>query len=549
MEGTLTCVRGGEQYGRNIYAVGDVNHDGLQDWIVGHIRCDSLMTINGTLYTAEEILLYKGVRGGVPRVESGERIGVNEYGARTDFLASGDWDGDGNVDIACRVQIYGDTSYGNVEGYSTSSLLVFWGNVSGHYSIDDTSHLYGGANQWLSICKSLCSDFDQDGIDDLLVWGCGGKGFEHGSQLRDIARLQLFRGHDHQRWGKEGVESISSWGKWGLPPCSNLALLDHDGDGNVDIVLYDNPNSGLYAGVSVLYGNTHGLPDTNDLQTIDLSAAPGYAVLLADVTGDGIPELQAFTGLSEQSNSVKVYIGLKGQRLIEQFGGGNDAPQPDSVRWWGRPWADIVLPHRIDQRWFMSQRALLDYGDGNLDGVGDIWAYSWPYLLCYTSGGRLDSLVDGILDTRPAIQPGANAVLGDIDGTGRRVLAFGDGNAVVFFSGSRDVPSDGRSRRLPEGTGPMVGSVAPDALQSDDSLILTVVPNPVRGEINLHWNGGERAAGTITISDMTGRELRRIAVAAGDHQASLQAADLPAGSYFMTIIINHQAATTTVLLR
>ena len=46
MEGRLECVRGGEQYGRNIYAVGDVNHDGLQGWIVGHIRCDSVMTIH-----------------------------------------------------------------------------------------------------------------------------------------------------------------------------------------------------------------------------------------------------------------------------------------------------------------------------------------------------------------------------------------------------------------------------------------------------------------------------------------------------------------------
>jgi hypothetical protein len=113
MEGKLTCVRGGEQYGRNIYAVGDVNHDGLQDWIVGHIRCDSVMTINGSLRTAEEILLYKGVRGGLPSVESGERIGPSEFGSATSFVASGDWDGDGNIDLACRVQIYGDSSFGN----------------------------------------------------------------------------------------------------------------------------------------------------------------------------------------------------------------------------------------------------------------------------------------------------------------------------------------------------------------------------------------------------------------------------------------------------
>jgi hypothetical protein len=111
MEGTLDCVRGGEQYGRNIYAVGDVNHDGLQDWIVGHLRCDTLIELGpGSHAVAEELLLYRGVRGGLPSGESGERIGPSEVGSVTSYLASGDWDGDGNIDIAISVELYNDTS-------------------------------------------------------------------------------------------------------------------------------------------------------------------------------------------------------------------------------------------------------------------------------------------------------------------------------------------------------------------------------------------------------------------------------------------------------
>jgi hypothetical protein len=203
----------------------------------------------------------------------------------------------------------------------------------------------------------------------------------------------------------------------------------------------------------VLYGRANALPDTNEIQSVNLSGVHGYGSLLSDVTGDAIPEFLVHTGRDTAGNSVKVYIGLKGQRLTEQYGSGNDPAQLDSTRWWGRPWAEIWLPFRIDTRWFLSDPLLLDFGDGNLDGVGDIWAYSWPYLLCYSGEEHLDSLVDGMLDTRPAIQAGANAVLGDIDGSGRRVLGFGDGNAVVFFSGSERMSSDGTSRRLPQGTG------------------------------------------------------------------------------------------------
>ena len=61
----------GEEYGSRIYAVNDCNHDGRNDWAVSRLRCDT--SFKGRY--PEEVLLYHGVKGGLPTVESGQRIG------------------------------------------------------------------------------------------------------------------------------------------------------------------------------------------------------------------------------------------------------------------------------------------------------------------------------------------------------------------------------------------------------------------------------------------------------------------------------------------
>jgi hypothetical protein len=170
---------------------------------------------------------------------------------------------------------------------------------------------------------------------------------------------------------------------------------------------------------------------------------------------------------------MKVFIGLRGQRLKGQYGDGHEAGHPGEERWWGRPWAEVWQPHRINANWFASEHVVADLGDGNLDGIDDIWCMSWPYLLCYSGGEMLDSLVDGLLDLRPGSGPSSLVRLGDIDGSGRNAVAInydmvphGSPNpfpgGIIFMVPSRGVPSSGTPRRLPEGTGrPTVGVEEP----------------------------------------------------------------------------------------
>jgi hypothetical protein len=478
-EGSITdCVAtfGAEIYGHDIRAVGDVNNDGLNDWIVAHQRCDTAIGVGSSGRFPIDLLLYKGVRGGLPSVESGERIGPSEVGSITEFLAAGDWDDDGYRDIAVRIQLYNDTSAGNIDGYDISRLVVFWGNKSGTYTLQDTVRLASEAQAWLGIGPAVSIDIDGDSVEDLLVRN--GSGLSHNQVFRQ-PNVHLYRGRHHERWGEAGQLNTADWRVWQAPPAYNMAALDQDHDGASDIVFSVNTSAGV-GSIGIIYGKKGGgLPDTTEFENITLDSANGHFSLFSDLTGDGIPELLMTCGSQDQ---IKVFIGLKGQRLRQQYGSGNQPPQPDSTRWWGHPWATVWMPRKVNPNWFGDYHELYDLGDGNLDGIDDIWCFSWPYLLCYSGSGMLDSLVDGLVRV-PLSGVISAARLGDIDGSGVATMAVSyDGShsaqhafagGIIYIKPSRSIPRDGTPRRLPDRTGPSGSEVPAEQIPKGDALRLS----------------------------------------------------------------------------
>lgn len=416
----------GEQFGYKIAPLGDVNHDGLADWLIGHKRIDSLMIWGTARLIPEEFLLYTGVRNGLPSTESGVRIGPTELFCQSDFLAVGDFDGDGHRDIVMSAIVYEDTIFNANHGGSLTYVSVYWGNGSGHYSNNDTTRLDGSAAAWIDHGFGTAGDLTGDGVDDLAIYFP--YGVAQGRQGRvNVPRLHVFNGGSGRRWGRNGIPASADMNWWSSDhfgsESTDLRIFDQDRDGTIDLSVIDvieNGGMGITSRVAVLYGSADRPSfDTSDMQQVDLTTADGKNTAFIDVTGDGYEELVMSCGYVD--NVFRVFAGRKGQRLLDQYGSGKDEPIAGHG-WWKRPWLEVSQPHVLHDGWFPVWRfGAPDLGDGNLDGIRDVWTYSEPFLLCYTTGEYFDQWVDGYIRVDDLW---AMANLGDIDGSGQETIAL-----------------------------------------------------------------------------------------------------------------------------
>jgi hypothetical protein len=568
LEGWLPSVGAvTEEYGRGIFAVGDLNGDGLDDWIIEHYLSDTLYVNprNGLREYGSELLLYHGMGGGIPPSRSGRRLGPTERSVETTFLSAGDWDADGHRDVALFEHMLFDSSDGNVREAVIGHVVVYWGNASGALSNDDTTRLSSGVAWWIEprrIDGRLGQDADGDGIDDLTVISPN-DGLADGAR-RPIARLHVFTG-GRTRWrGAPGANRAATT-IWNLP---DIGLdnwragqwIDHDGDGAIDLALFYDTYASP-ASVAVVYRHRGGVLDSTTMESISLRGdGIGYSPEFIDVTGDRVPELVMATG---ELSTLRIYLGLRGQRLKKQFGSGLEPPNPGATEYWGRPWAEIMMPRALSPNWpYGGYGPVLDLGDLGLDGVDDITAFARPYLISYNGGNRLDSLVDGLItvpetDMLPGTFREVACRLGDIDGSGVETIAIGFGGAkyegsyrrgaVVFFKPNRCVPREGRYRELPQGTDrPSRVEEAPHA--TTDDLDFSISPNPSDGQITARWTPHAGAA-VITVCDALGRVVHRASSPGTLATMILDLASLYSGSYIVTLTIDQRRSSRPLAVR
>jgi hypothetical protein len=547
MRGTLTSPDRYEQFGHEIYPVGDVDHSGTIDFVVARYRIDTVFMAPATPpypRYPKELLLYRGVANSIPTVASAERIGVEDIASDVKFLAAGDFDGDGRIDIAARMLGYHDTSFGLSNGAEAARLVIFWQNDSGRFVSTDTTRLSSGAEGWSGPDQGMSGDIDGDGADELLTWDSWGIGVV-GGRIVNVPKLCMYRGRNGERWGRNGVSNLPDWQWWNPPPMNLIgSIIDHDGDGAFDISLFNNMNGVGTSHVSVLYGKVSGgLPDTTNIRTIALEQANGRASLFSDVTGDGMAELLVNSGSLEV---VKIYAGRRGQRLQEQYGTGDDPPQPEKG-WWRRPWAELWTAYHINDAWTGSGFAsFFDLRDATGDSIDDIWLPSAPFILCYATGQRLDSLIDGIIEFPAGQWGGMFSNLGDITGTGESVLAVGHSGArgIIFFRMGA-VPQTGKSRTLPH----LAASADKPAIQSE-RMDLRAEPNPARGEVRIQWQSdGLSVDATLTVRDILGREVDSWVVPVQMGVSRWQTEGIVGGAYFITLSSDGIQTTTRVVVK
>ncbi len=78
---------------------------------------------------------------------------------------------------------------------------------------------------------------------------------------------------------------------------------------------------------------------------------------------------------------------------------------------------------------------------------------------------------------------------------------------------------------------------------------LTVFPNPVNGEVNIKWKTAPEKQGQIQVTDIYGRQVRQVIIAAGTVEIKIPADQLPDGMYFFRIRLDDLETTRKVIIQ
>jgi len=361
--GTMTADSTMSGFGSEIHALGDVDHSGTQDFLVQYTRLDTVFKNyygEGLHRNPSEYRLYKGTSAVLPQTQDGIRFTIDGIGAELTFRTSGDWNADGNVDLAFTYPVYSDTNFRTARTYAA----IFWGNERGEYPPTDTTQLSNGVGSW-TVREMVTLDADNDGIDDIFIrtWGLA----LNDTGLVSTPKGYLMLGRKKPTWQDNPLWEPTL--RWWEPPVGTTTSLDHDVDGHDDLI-FRYRETGTTT-LRAIYGS-EGILDTSAIMTVDLAPANGQGTAIGDITGDNVPELLITTG---SENIIRIYAGKRGQRLDQQFGSGFEGPHPERGEWWHRPWAELWMAPKLDDGFFGCNGVNV-LTDINLDGVTDLsdWA-------------------------------------------------------------------------------------------------------------------------------------------------------------------------------
>jgi hypothetical protein len=398
------------EYGKSVASVGDVNGDGLHDFIVGAPSIDN--PSNPTLNDAEGgAFVYLGTTGTFNNTPSWTSYGGQSADSMGHSVAgAGDVNGDGYSDIIIGSPYYdqgGFTDNGRVD--------IYLGSITG-LSLVPSWTTYGTANnQQYGSSVACAGDVNLDSYSDIII---GAKNYS------DLSGTQNGEGAIYVYHGQNSgptttpstvIEGNQAGAQFGF---SIACAGDVNGDGFNDVVVgapkYNNGTVGQ-GRVTIYHGSPFGITSANQTlygATINPNANFGYCVASAgDINGDAFSDIIIGSPFYNQTNI--------GEGRADVFNGSVTGTSASSS-WFVRSAANN----------FNLGFSVASAGDVNSDGYSDI-IVSQPG----DSKGRINSYhgsSTGLGATRAWTTTGGASTGGTAAKMGYSIAAIGDMNGDGF---------------------------------------------------------------------------------------------------------------------
>jgi CSLREA domain-containing protein len=249
-------------------AVGDFNGDGIPDLAVTS-QCGATGDCSQSSGVVT-ILLGNGDGTFTPTTGGPITVGLNPA-----FVTTGDFNGDGNIDLAIS-NLDSQTVtilLGNGDGTFKEATAANLGTCEGMCSpLSVTQSIYGTDYQ-LQFSSIAIGDFNGDGIPDLAMANQSGY-------------LVIFLGQGDGTFAQATGSPIAIQGGQSMPTA--VAVGDFNGDGRADLAVTDGQSWNM---ISILLGNGDG----TFVQTATPAASNSDALVVGDFNRDGVPDLAATT--------------------------------------------------------------------------------------------------------------------------------------------------------------------------------------------------------------------------------------------------------------
>ncbi len=383
----------GDYFGWSVGGAGNPDHDCCDELVVGAPQYGT-----GNFGYAQ---VYPGTSSGVSSFASQTFPGSGSDGGMGSAVAAGDFDGDGNTDLAI-----GQPNL----GFGSVQLLRWQGNSV--YTL--SANLVDNAQPTFGAALASGGDVDGGGYDDLLVGSPNANTMVSGG-----GRVQLFLG------GASGVSSAPAFVHDGDQFNEQLGYSvsmvgDLEGDGRADVAVgsYQHQSGAGQAGaVFVLSGEPGGLGAGNPVQLVGPGNSGemfGFAVSGGgDYDNDGHSDV--IVGCpNDRSGDGAVYI----------FRGFAQDDDGDGLT------VDLDCD---DQNYFVGMGPLFNV-DSDGDGFGD------PTMSLYScsQGPGLVLNSSDCDDTSPFIYPGQIEICDNVDQDCDNVVDDGLFTSVYYFDGDTD---------------------------------------------------------------------------------------------------------------